>query len=183
MRVHDDELPPDALRSIVALGEMLVEARRTEEAAEKALEAAKSRVLTLARVALPEAMREAQIESFRLSDGSEITLRDDFFAAISPPNREAAHAWLQEHGFGGLIKSQVKLVFGRGEIAAAVELARELDQRHPGQVQIDEAVHPQTLTAWVRERAASGALPPEDLFGVRPFTEARVKFKSTKSKE
>ncbi|MFZ8998555.1 MAG: hypothetical protein ACO3D0_09310, partial [Ilumatobacteraceae bacterium] len=46
-------------------------------------------------------------------------------ARISAEHRDAAHEWLREHGFGGIVKHAVSATFGKDEDAAAAK-AREM---------------------------------------------------------
>lgn len=145
-------------------------------AAENNLKARKSALLAMKRVDLPELMAEFGLKMFALDDGTQIEIKGDVEARISDDNRDQAHAWLASHGFGGLIKTQVIVEFGRGEKEAADACVDKLRAEHDN-VACCEAVHPQTLRAFVREQMSQGNALPLSLFGVQPFSFAKITFK------
>ena len=164
------------LASIVALGERL-------RSKEKALAVLNQQVVDLNKeitkislTDLPEAMREEGLKAFKLKDGTEIELKDDFLANISADRAAPAFKWLREHGFGGLIKNSIAVTLARGEDEAAQVAADELrEQFGADAVALKSEVHRQTLLAFVREQATKGKLPPTELFGIHPYTKAIAK--------
>lgn len=116
-------------------------------------------------VELPEAMDEVGVAKFTLADGSSVSVNPYYSATITAEKKSAAHQWLDSHGFGDLIKTEVITKFGRGEVDAARELVENLRQQEY-EVEGKESVHPQTLKAFIREQVESGAVAvPLDLFG------------------
>ena len=96
-------------------------------------------------------------------------------ATISEAKRADAHAWLRAHNFGGLIKTMVAVPFGCGEEAEARALAARIREQEHHDATVNETVHPMTLKAFVREQVEAGKPLPFDLFGVFPFTRAKLK--------
>ena len=144
------------------------------ELCEEALAQAKAARLRTEREDLPELLRELGIESVVLADGSSVTLKEQVTAAITEAKRPEAHAWLREHGFGGLIKSSVVVAFPAGEEAVARGLAQKLADEIDKDVLVNEAVVPQTLGAFVRERLEAGEAPPAELFGIFTYGVAKI---------
>lgn len=169
----------NGIERVTALCQLLV----TEELAiadtESALKKRKALALTIKRVDLPELMKEFDLKSFGLNDGTKIEIKEDVEANISEDNRAAAHAWLVEHGFGGLIKTQVVVAFGRDQQEEAEALAARLREEHDDVAEFAN-VHPQTLKAFVREQMEKGNALPESLFGISPFSFAKITFKKEK---
>lgn len=163
-----------SIERIVTLANELVaaveEEKRTEEAAKKA----RARRLAIEREDLPELMRECGLEDVTLEDGTKITVTDDCDARISDAKRPIAFAWLDEHGYSGLIKTELSLSFPRGEKEEAAKLYKELDRKY-GTVAFKETVHPATLKSFVKERLAAGEALPMDAFGVHPYSKAIIK--------
>jgi hypothetical protein len=83
---------------------------------------------------------------------------------------------LEEHDFGGLIKTAVTVQFGKGEDEKAVELYERLVAEGLV-VEADREVNAQTLKAFLREQLAAAAPVPLDLFGARPVWVAKIKTK------
>lgn len=169
----------DALVRITALAKLLQEAAAKVDEATETLTLAKARHAQLERETLPDLMRELGLSEITLLDGSKVSVGEDVDCNISEERRARAHAWLSEHGFGGLIKTEVGISFGRDErdeALAFIEQARELTT---SPVQLKEAVHPQTLKAFIKERRAAASdepenNPPEDLFGIRSYSKAKL---------
>jgi hypothetical protein len=122
---------------------------------------------------LPELMREVGLSKLTLTNGIDVSVSEEVTAAITEERRAAAHAWLREHNFGGLIKTVVTVPFGRGEEEEARRMAERIAEEH--ECALEEKVHPQTLKAFVREQVEDGKPLPFELFGVHPFSRAKIK--------
>ena len=163
----------DALENIRVLGLALVAQEQAVGKLEVVLKRAKKRLLELQTEDLPMAMEEVGMTMIELADGSRITVKEDIICGITEARRAAAHAWLNEHGFGGLIKIKVTTDFGVGEAEEAELLAAELGERwQERHTAMDERVHPATLKSFIKEQLAAAAPLPLDLFGVEVFDRA-----------
>lgn len=164
------------LQAVIKLAELMVEqAREVAELNEK-LRAAKEALRRTETEDLPEMMREIGMASVKLADGSTIEVSEDVECYISEERRPAAHTWLLEQGFGGLIKTQVITAFDRGEVEQAMTYARQATEAWPEHpATLKDAVHPATLKSFIKEQLAAGTAIPFDLFGVRPFNRAKYK--------
>ena len=113
---------------------------------------------------IPNALAEMNLKSLKLSDGSEVSVKDFYYARITEKNKSLAYKWLRDHGYGDLIKNEIAVPFGRGEDARANELLKTLVNTgyEPNQKTV---VHPQTLKAFVKEQLESGKELPLDLLG------------------
>jgi hypothetical protein len=161
------------LDDMSALARALVAADEAVEQAEAALSAAKERARQLREETIPSAMQELGLEEIKLDTGQKLSVRQDVYAAIPAAQRDAAYAWLDENGFGGLIKVEVKAAYARGEKDSAVQLAHELRGRGLDAA-MTQSVHAQTLKAFLREQIAAGTAIPLDLFGARPVWTAKL---------
>lgn len=130
----------------------------------KKVEAAKRELETKK---LPDKLRELGLSEFKLKDGSAVGVKTVVSASVAAANRPAVNAWLRQVGHGDLVKHEVKAKFIRGQDALATELAAYLKGKGIEFVD-DERVHPQTLSAWVRERVlrGEGESLPKDLLGI-----------------
>lgn len=165
----------EAITRIARLAELLKHHEHRVELAEWELKDAKQTLLKTAREDLPELMRECGLKKVVLTDGSTVELRDDVQCGISQDRKSAAFNWLADHDFDGIIKTDIVMTFTRAQRAEALALRTEIETTYGVQTDLVESVHPQTLRAFVRERLAAGDNLPMDDFGVRPFTEAKVK--------
>lgn len=168
--------PSGGLERVMALALVMVQQERAVAALEEELREAKAALERTRTEALPDLMTEIGMTMVKLADGSTVEVVPDVHCAITEANRAAAHAWLVENGFGGLIKTKVVTEFGRGELDAAVQYAREANEKfpdHPATMQ--DGVHPLTLKSFVKEQLEKAAPIPMELFGIRPYNRAKYK--------
>lgn len=123
---------------------------------------------------IPQLMKELDMKSFTLSDGTKIEVRDDLSCNISQENRDGAHQWLRDNNFGGIIKTIVSQQYGAGEIEEAMKNAEAISKLTGREASILENVHTGTLKAFLKEQRAKGTQIPEKLFGLYPFSRAKI---------
>lgn len=162
------------LKRVIQLATLLVVQRALVEKLTKELTEEKEMLTRIETEDLPELMREIGMKSVTLEDGSSVEVVDEVSCAITEERRARAHAWLVENGFGGLIKTEVVVTFGSGEHDNAQALAEELrgEDLDPALV---ERVHPATLKSFVKEQMEKGVTIPFDLFGIHPYSKAKLK--------
>lgn len=157
-----------SLQRAVTLGNLMVQMQDNVAALQLQLEAAKADLLKVETEDLPELLKELRMSAFTLEDGSKIEVKPDIQCGITEARRTAAHAWLVEHDFGGLIKTEVVKAFDRDARDEAVALAAEI------QGVCEEKVHPATLKAFIKEQLEAGVSLPTELFGIFPFNRAKL---------
>lgn len=163
----------DAMARISALAQLLRQQQAEVERLEAELAAAKAAARRTETEDLPQLMTELELTEIKLLDGSRVSVVQDVLCGISEENRPEAHAWLVAHGFGGLIKTNITLAYGRDERERAAEDAAKL--REWGlEPELKEGVHFQTLKAFIKEQLVAGSPVPTDLFGVLPFDRAKL---------
>lgn len=160
----------------VSLNEVreLAEKQQQLEAEVEALEAQvvskKQELRQVAEVDLPELFALAGLPAITLSDGSTIGIMEQVAASIGDENREKAHAWLREQGFGDLIKNVVSVTFGKGEDKDAqllihnIHVMADNDTIKFGTLDQKETVHPSTLKSFVKEQLKDGKPLPAETF-------------------
>lgn len=167
-------LSQEKLGEIQVLARLLVDYDREISDAEEALKVVKENARRVREESLPTAMSEVGLVKIKLSNGEVVEIKSDVYASIPVEKRAQAYVWLEDNGFGALIKTEVSVAFGREEREAAKKLAVELEGRGLP-ASCDSSVHPQTLKAFLREQIEA-ARPnlPLDLFGARPVSVAKV---------
>lgn len=182
------DIPADgALRSIAILTELQLKRERTVADAELALKSALAELKEVQEDLLPEAMREAGVASFTLTDGRELTVKDDLSCSLDKqgPIRDKAIKWLEKYDLDGIIKRGVILKFGKGEEKRAEEALRLL-MKAKFDPSVVEGIHPQTLKATLKEVVAKGIVlkgqkkpkrinVPLELFNGHPYSKAIIK--------
>jgi hypothetical protein len=163
----------DKLKRVITLAELLAKQQRELKELELEVKERKTAMLRTEREDLPELMKELGLSELKLTDGSIVKIKDEVDASISKSNPYPALKWLLEHDFGGLIKTEVSLIFGKGEHdeAAAATVAISEMGYSPD---LKEAVHPATLKAFVKEQLKEGGTVPFDLFNVYPYSKATI---------
>lgn len=161
------------LGEVSKLAHLLVEYDQEIAVAELRLTELKENARRMREESLPSAMNELGLTEVVLGTGEKIKVQLDVYAAIPADQRAKAYLWLEENGFGALIKTEVSVQFGREEREKALELANKL--RAEGlEANADASVHAQTLKAWLREQLGAGKVVPLDLFGARPVSTAKI---------
>ena len=175
MLADSQNLPSDqGLSKVSRLAEELIDKEEEVKEAEARLKILKEQARDVAERQLPEAMAEVGMAKFVLTDGSEVTVKPYYSAKIGEDKRDECFNWLQDHGHEALIKDEVSVTFNKGEHERAEEFKTQLEQQgieYNGKM----GVHPQTLTAFVREQVESGAEFPLELFNVYIGQIAKVK--------
>lgn len=172
------------LEELVALSELQLKAEAWFEAQEAKMKEAKERYRVLTEETIPNMVLELGLKDYKLADGSRLEIKDDVYAQPTAEQKPAMYAWLDEHGYGSIIKTEVQVPFGRGDIDEARALVQSLEEMGIEGVSLAQDVHPQTLKAFLRERIRE-ADPELDLetFNARPVTKSVItkpKVKKTK---
>ncbi len=123
---------------------------------------------------MPDLMRELEMKSFVLSDGTKIEVINDLMCGITAENRDAAHDWLRANNYGGIIKTVVSQQYNAGELEEATKNANAISELTGRKAMVLESIHAGTLKAFLKERRAKGTKIPEKLFGIFPFSKAKV---------
>lgn len=146
--------------------------KRLEELDEEMKEVARS-LKQVQEEEIPNLMFELGVQSFKLTDGSEIKVQKYYAASIPKDRQVEAFDWLNQNGFGDLIKNQVATNFVRGQEQQAEAFAQECSDRGLA-VNTKKWVEPMTLKAFAREQVESGADLPSDLFGLYVGNKAKI---------
>jgi len=169
------ERPAEAAHAqLDALVMQMQEAESDVAQAEMVLKQAQERHRDICERQIPELMDEMGLLEFKNRDGLHVKIERKIRASIPAALRPAAYAWLEDNGFGGMLKRTVSVAFNRDEADAARELVGQLDGKFAG-VKEDCKVEPSTLSAFVREQLEQGSELPLELFGVFEQRIAKVK--------
>lgn len=170
-----------SLSELVELGRRYLKAKAEEDAAERVRMQYTARRMRIEEEDLPELMLEARAKSFALEDGTTISVKPDVYVSISEERKPVVFDWLRKNNYGGLIKTVVSVEFVRGQEKEAAKLHDALSKKGYA-AEITEAVHAQTMKAFVNEQLREGKNIPLELFGARPVTKAQAKFPTTKKR-
>lgn len=170
---RDAPLSESQLGEVAKLANALQRADGEIEELEKKLKEKKKHATHLREEALPGAMEEIGLKQITLENGDQIKIVENVYAAIPKAQEQRAFSWLEDHGFGSLIKSEVTASFGKGEAEQANQAIQFLKEQGYT-FKTKEQVHPQTLRAFLKEQLEKGSNIPLDLFGARPVNQAKI---------
>lgn len=175
-------IPNEKLEEISQLAKSLQDQDTAIATLEEQLEKMKEKAKHLSEVLIPEAMMEVGMESFKLKDGTSVTISKFYSGSIKEEFADRAFAWLRSTGNDSLIKREVKLAFGKGEDAAANKVLDILEQN--GYSPTDKSsVHPMTLKSFIREQMESGNPDfPAEVFGAYVGNKTKIVPSKTASK-
>lgn len=172
---------PDTLARITsaAIELQVLEARTKQLEAET--EETKREARRLAEQVLPSLMDEAGVPFLGLEDGSKVERTEAVFASIVKDNAREATQWLEENGYGALVKNGFTIAVDKGDVKLAAKVRKVLEKAGlPFEEQC--GVHPQTLVAFVKESLSQGReLPKTITYHVQPKVVIKQPKKSKKS--
>jgi len=161
------------LKDVSAIAKKIIQKEAKVKQLDEELKETKKHLLELTDQDLPAAMEEINMESFTLSDGSEVKIIPTYGGTIRMDDRPQAHEWLRQNGYGDLVKNTISANFGMGEDNLAKDFYQsDLDRGF--QVDKKEAVHPMSLKSWVKEMTEKGGEFPSDLFGAFIGKKAKI---------
>ncbi|MBB76547.1 MAG: hypothetical protein CMJ75_18740 [Planctomycetaceae bacterium] len=155
------------LEDLQGLAKNFLEARALVAKKEEELKEAQAQERNLAEHQIPEAMEALGLSEFKTKTGFLFKLEEKIRASIPKKFSAQAFSWLEENGFGGLVKRKFVIAFGKDDEAWANRFAGDLKRRkRPLDAKQEKAVHPQSLAKFVREQLEEGESIPLELFGV-----------------
>ena len=169
-----EKVDTKALGSVAELARDIRNQEDTIRDLEEKLKTEKKLLLKLSDEDLPAILDELGLQSFKLDDGSEVTVKSTYGATIRLDDREQAYDWLRQNEYDDIIKNTVSVQFGRGEDEKAKEF-KELAENNRYAADQKTEIHPQTLRAFIKERVEAGDEFPMNLFGAWVGRRASIK--------
>jgi hypothetical protein len=123
---------------------------------------------------LPDLLLGVGLTELKLKNGEKISVDKMVFASIKGENKESCLSWLDENGFGSIIKYKLEVDAGKGgteQINRIIELAKQLGIK----AESKNDVHPSTLKAFVKEQLDKVSNFPVDLFSVHIINRTKIK--------
>lgn len=160
----DDVVGPtrEQLQEITALAQRQLSAERTVDNSQSSLDDAKRNLRRINENLLPDAMTEIGMDQFRLTDGTEIDVKETIRASISEKNRPGAHQWLHDNGHDAIIRKSITLVFSPGEEElhqTVIDFLNTINLEFDGR----SAINHNTLRAWVTNQLREGNVVPDEI--------------------
>jgi len=174
--MFEPEDKPMGDASLKALSEKSNQLQKLDDAikeAEQTLGQLKAEYRELSEVDIPSMLSELGLSEITLKDGNKISTSTYYSARISEDKREEAFQWLNNNGFGDIVKNTVSVSFGREEDDSARKLVDSLEDNGYATAQ-KKWVEPMTLKAFVREQVEKGSDLPLETFNVYIGQKTRI---------
>jgi hypothetical protein len=172
------EVTEEGLSRVSQLAFQQLEKQKRIETLEEELKLAKKDLANIQENELPAAIAEYNLKEFTLEDGTQISVKRFYNVSIpkDEEKRQACFDWLNDNGYGDLIKNQVAVNFVKGKERDAVSFIQELEERNftPSN---KKWVEPMTLKAFAKERVEKAEPFPSDMFGLYIGEKATIKKK------
>ena len=174
--MFEPEDKPMGDASLKALSEKSNQLQKLDDAiqeAEQTLGQLKAEYRELSEVDIPSMLSELGLSEITLKDGNKISTSTYYSARISEDKRDEAFQWLNDNGFGDIVKNTVSVSFGREEDDSARKLVDSLEDNGYTTAQ-KQWVEPMTLKAFVREQVEKGSDLPLETFNVYIGQKTRI---------
>jgi SOS response regulatory protein OraA/RecX len=124
---------------------------------------------------VPELMDALRMKEFKRDDGALVQVDTTYVGSLpkEPEKRAEALAWLEQNGYGSLVKNKFVVEYGRSESAWADRLDDQLKKLGVDAERTSD-VHHKTLGALVRQLMEEGVEMPE-MFKATKLRVAKVK--------
>lgn len=159
-----EKVSDEAISSLSELCEKKAKLLEYIAEAEEALKALKKQHAYVDEVQIPEKMQDLGVESITLNDGKKVAVTNVYAGSVRKDSAMEAFMWLEQNGHGGIVKSEVKVNFGKGERENAVELVTNMREDYGVLAEFKQSVHPMTMKSFVREQHEKGEDLPDTLF-------------------
>jgi len=169
-----EDLDQKEMDSVAELAQQQVELQNEIDDAETEVKKLKKKLYTLSTDIIPTRMAALGISGFTMDTGEALEIIDQVTASISAAKKEKAHKWLVNKGHGDIIKHTVTAKFSKGEEKKAKALTALMEKRDLN-YDVKQAVHAQTLKAFVREQLAKGNDVDMELLGVFEYKLCKIK--------
>lgn len=163
------ERPEIKNEQLALLDKLVTEAAKKEAEINKLtddLEQAKNARDQILEHEIPDLLASIGLEEITTSAGLQVKINSQIETSIPKENESLAFKWFRDNNFAGLLKTEVKVIFGMKQDEKAVKLVEMLETNHYENISNKTTIHPSTLKAFGRERLAAGQSLPSDIFKV-----------------
>lgn len=147
--------------SIMASKQLTIEQEIAEK--EKEIEELKGNLAKVSEIAIPELMSALGLSEVRLTNGLILSVKSFYSAKITD---QAAYTWLENNGYGDIIKGEVSLQYPKDTDKEIIEAICTYIAEKGFFAENKIQVHPSTLRAWIKGVIEEGVQIPRELFNV-----------------
>ena len=160
-----------------ALGQLGTELERIKAVQDK-IETAETMIKKLKEQLLADSitdlLQSKGLSELKLTDGSQVTTKEQLYCSITNDNKEKAFAWVRDQGDGDIIKNLVSVDFKKGEdkISKKFKQLAEDSGLIPNET---STIHNSTLRSYLNAKLRDGVDFDETLFGVYRLNKVNIK--------
>ena len=162
------------LEEVSNLVAYIAETEKNLKIKEDAVKTTKDHLRKLVEEDLPNKLAEIGLSKVETTNGDKVEIKPFYRGHISKERMAEAFKWLRQNNHGDMIKNEIKTVFGKGEDGKSITLKKLLNDSGISFTD-KESVHPQSLSAFIREQTEKGKALPHDLLGVHIGQIAKIK--------
>ena len=160
------------LQQLSEYSSKLVELNSMIEEQENVIQSMKAERDLLSNKAIPSLMQEIGVARIQLSSGETIEVDQVYYGKATLEGIQ----WLKDSGNQDLVKSEVKIPFGRGSLTDDRFNSLISDLSDKGlDFQVEETVHPKTLSSFLKEQVKKGLDVPLETFNAYVKSITKVK--------
>jgi TolA-binding protein len=165
----------EAIQELEELEQIIEQMQEDLKQAKKRREELKGNPYTAETGRIPELMMEMQLDRLTHA-GYEVVVEEALAGKLpdDPDRRQAALKYLEANGAEGLIKTDLKLQFGRSQHNEAVSVAEGLRQEGY-EPRLESGVHHSSLKAFANERIKNGEPIDTETLGLYTGKVAKTK--------
>ena len=142
---HKEESTEDSLQKIVALSQQFLEAKDELALAEYQAKQAKKRFNTLSMELIPDALMNAGVTSFELTDGSKISYKEEVSTSVK--DIERLTKFLEERGDDDIVKTTINV--GKLPQNIVNKIMKDFGDKYGLVPEIKSSVHHKTLSSYI----------------------------------
>jgi hypothetical protein len=172
----DALLPTDgALKRVSELAELQLELEAEVAAIEAKLDDATKRLNAVQMKELPDALKAAGIDEFKLTNGTKVIIKDDMSISVSKDKMPGVCKWLRQNKHDDIIKAQITVELPKGTDPKLVSKVEKFLSGTPLAFNKGETVNSQTLKALLKEQREKGKTINLSDFGAYEYTKSIIK--------
>ena len=143
---------------------------------EEKLKELKEREKYYSGIVIPDLMNQLNLKTMKLTDGSQIEVKNIFGASIIADKKQEAHSWLRDNGLGAIVKNEITVKFGLNEDNKAEQYAT-LARGQGYDPDRKVAVHASTLRTTLEDFQTRGGKIPSEFFRTFEGNQTKIKTK------
>lgn len=166
---RDSEVNSNLLMTMRQLADRLEAQEAVVADLEAQLEREKAILKGIKETEIPSAL-EGLFGKFDLKDGRALEVGQKIRASIAGEKAPPAIKWLDDNGYGAIVKREVVFRFGKDDAMFAPfrEFVQNFEKEKGKRLVREDkfSVHPQTLEAFIREKMKEGVDLPRGVLGI-----------------